>query len=404
MKEKTPSAIFLFMAILCIGASGWVLGTDTNNGDFPVVLEPLTDLVQAQPSENASEEQSSSAFASVAPSDDPTLRVGGPYDAYERMLDNVPPDDPVASSVNAIQEQAGSDGQLSKIESDVGSDRAPVDAFHPTLKTGNRRTLSPVLKNSLLTVSTDGIWMIISDWCLLATGSSAEDVNEQDYAVSAQPPSETLGPLIIPYAIECLSEVSRSLWLAATPRASSITIEELKSSMLATQFLTALESFADLRLTSGPIGPYTLGATMIRAVSQMLAAGFVIFVLVMIGRLIAAQPRASDGVYNALRISWDSPFEGGKAFPVDDGSTAITIGSSKFDTVYSPELVAGHVRIGLRQDVLTLTCYGPIGLEDGSVLMPSGERPLAETFRSDRAVSFVAGESGFVLERVSIFR
>jgi hypothetical protein len=131
------------------------------------------------------------------------------------------------------------------------------------------------------------------------------------------------------------------------------------------------------------------------------ATGLVVVGLVMIGRAPSIPPLPRDGTDCALRVSWDFPFKGFKTFPINDRSRHITIGNSNVDSIYSPELLARHVGIGVEDDLLTLTCRGPVLLADGTVLAPSMPTPLVKHFQKGEVVSFAAGESGFVVNRVS---
>jgi hypothetical protein len=391
MKEKTPISIFILTASVWLSASVCVVGI-AKKLVGPIVPESFTSLAQPQPFDAAPEVEFASWLFPVDASDNPFPWTSVPAQIRVGQQDQrsiVPLDQTRALTV------------LPPTASGVDPDVALGDMFHPFRNAVARSFLSRLLKHWLGAISPNGFLPMVADG--LSIESRSGMVQEPGAPpTSAASPSETeeMGlPVFPPYTRECLCEMSFHSWLAATCPATVMTLDELHSDSLRTRALSRLEPIIDRKVLPEPARPQSRTATAIEGTVGILAATFAAFGLVMIGNLEPTRQVVANRPHHALRI-WDLPFKGSKDFPIGDEKTEITIGSNKFDTIYNPDLVASHVRIEVGQDCLTLTWSGPVQLADRNVPVPDRNRPVSERFQIDQEVSFLAGESVFVLERV----
>lgn len=386
MKEKTPISIFILTASVWLGASVCVMGI-AKKLVCRIVPESFTSLAQRQPFDAAAEVQFASWLFPVNAWDNPFPWTSVPAQArigHQDQRSIVPLDQTRALIVLPPPASVGD------------PDLALEDMFHPFRNAVARSFFSRLLKYSLGAVSPNGFLSMVAD------GSSIEShrgtVEELEQPTNAAAPSGTEQvrlPVMPPYTRKCLCEVSFSPWLVATCPVTVITLDQLRSDGSSARFL----SRPDQEAIPKPAGSQTRGTTFIEGIACILVASFGVFGLVMIGKPRPPRPVVASGPHHALRI-WDLPFKGSKDFPIGDEKTEITIGSNKFDTIYNPDLVASHVRIEVGQDCLTLTWSGPVQLADRNVPVPDRNRPVSERFQIDQEVSFLAGESVFVLERV----
>ena len=231
--------------------------------------------------------------------------------------------------------------------------------------------------------------------CLLAATTQNVGTNEGT-EISLAPRAWCL-PLVYPLAAEYLVGVTSQSPLSKTFPEAAVPPDEI--------YARAVPENKGLQ-GSFPGRAAPEGSTLLKSggttwMCGAVATVLVILGLVMIGRAPSTPPSPRYGSNCGLRVSWDFPFRGFKTFSMEDQSSQITIGQSKLDSIYSPELLAGHVGIGVEDDLLTLTCRGPVLLADGTVLEPATSTPMVRQFQKSEAVRFVAGESGFVVDRVS---
>jgi hypothetical protein len=377
MKDKSPISVLVLMTSLCVGFSSCnfrVVRNDTAGLELPAVLESLTSWSQPVIVQNRLQMEPASVLPSVEVLDDV---------AASENREISPDAEPCARSEALPAAQPSLSVQDRMVSNANPMRSAP--------------TPGAILSSSLLKIVFTETSIPLAESLMGATTHPGE-TSEPGIEISLEPRAWPLST-VSPFAVEYLIEVTSLSSLLKTVHARFTLDERNLGGRTAPEDTGSRCSFAGAETRAGTTPLKSTGTTLI-GMCGALATGLAVLALVMIGRVPPPPALPCNMSGCALRVSWDFPFSGFKTFPITDQRPQITIGRGKLDSIYSPELLTGHVRIGVEDDLLTLTCRGPLLLANGTVLKPATPGPCVKQFQKGELVSFVAGESGFVVDRV----
>jgi hypothetical protein len=406
MKEKIQRLLFGAVISLCLGISVYIVEFEANSLIFPLIMEPLIIVDQPHPPEPEMDAQPGTQPDPETPTDNPPLCAPAAACVSVCMLNSNAGRDLCNMIIKILSEACAPQDLFSLLffnnqrglttmsMKTLGTEvENLLDAvLRLSVKGGNRRFFSPLFEELIRIVSSDDDLLIISDY-LVETGVRAEGVSESEQAIriinadassALTPPRIRIGDN--PYQ-----------WLTA----KVVTLDQLHAGVPALRINSLREAISSRndRLNHSNASPLVV-LIGILLVSFVFVSGFV-----MIRRLRPAPyATAKKYSYYMLRVSWNSPFEGFEELPIQGSGTELTIGSDEADTIYSPDLVTGHIKVKVGDDALALTCHGSIRLEDGTVVEPFGKESAVERFPINQDLLFSAGDAVFVLKRIQYKR
>lgn len=383
---------------------------EANSLIFPVIMNPLTIVNQLYPPEPEMDEQQCTQPDPETPTDNPPLCLFRSADIIVRVLNSNPGRDLCNMIIKALSEACGPQGLFSLLflDDQRGFTTAPTRTWDTEIKEvlevvlrlhikgGDRGFFSPLLEELFRIVSPDDF---------LDTRVRAGCISECKRVIRVADSIKNAGvsPALIPPRIRMRDNNYQSP--AGTLQVKVVTPDQLPPDV-STVHITSLRDATssrkdrpDLFTPDSSANPFLVQIGLM-LVSFLFAGGFVMI------RKLKPIPYALTKRYSyyMLRVSWNSPFEGFEELPLRGAGMELTIGSDEADTIYSPGLVAGHIKVKVSEDALALTCYDSIRLEDGTVVETSGKESAVERFPINQGLLFSVGEAVFVLRRIKYKR